>query len=255
LTLAPDWSRGDAPTRQPQPRYRQILEALRHDIGRGAFPVGSSLPTESELCDMHGASRHTVREALRGLVELGMVARRQGSGSVVTSAMPNTAYSQSIRSMSDLFQLAVETHFTKLSMRMLVPSAAIQSAIGGARGERWLLMRGLRQDHEGGKPICYIHSYIPERLAWIGPELPGCLGPFYGHIEQRSNEPIVEAVQEISGETMTAPVAHALGRRPGSVTLRVLRRYMSARGVLITSLNWHPADDFVVRTQIQRARD
>jgi DNA-binding GntR family transcriptional regulator len=190
---------------------------------------------------------------LRGLVELGVIARRQGSGSVVTSAAPPATYTQTIRSLSDLFQLAVDTHFTKLSARMLVPNAATQAAIGGRAGQRWLLMRGLRRDQPGGKPLCVIHSYIPERLAWIGPELPDCVGPFYGHIAARGNEPMIEAIQEITACVMSKSVAETLGRAPGSVTMRVLRRYSSARGTLIASMNWHPADDFVFRTHIQKA--
>ncbi len=215
--------------------------------------MGDSLPTESDLCDAYAASRHTVREALRGLVDLGLIARRQGSGSVVTAAAPPATYTQSIRSLDDLFQLAVETHFTKLSTRRLVPNPAIQSAIGGKPGEPWVLMRGLRRDRPDGKAICTIHSYIPDRLAWIVPELPTCGGPFYGHIATRAKEPMIDAIQEITGETMTQPIASALGRQPGDVTIRVLRRYSSAKGTLITSLNWHPADDFVFRTHIQRA--
>ena len=226
---------------------------MRGEIARGAWRVGQTLPTESELCETYAASRHTVREALRGLVELGVIARRQGSGSVVINSAPPATYTQSIRSLDDLFQLAVETHFTRLSARMVTPSDGLQTAIGGASGERWLLMRGLRRDQPGGKPICYLHSYVPERLAWIAPELPACVGPFYSHIAGRAREPVVEAIQEITGEAMTAPVARALGREEGDVTIRVLRRYRSMAGVLITSLNWHPADDFVFRTHIQKA--
>ncbi len=187
------------------------------------------------------------------MVELGVIARRQGSGSVVISAAPPATYTQSIRSLSDLFQLALETHFTKLSTRFVMPNPAIQSAIGGVPGERWMLMRGLRRDRPGGKPLCTIHSYIPDRLAWIVPELPACVGPFYEHIALRSGEPMIDAVQEITAGVMTGSVARALGRPVGSTTVRVLRRYRSAQGILITSLNWHPADDFVFRTHIQRS--
>ena len=42
--------------------------------------VDTRPPTESELCDEFNASRFTVREALRRLVEQGMVQRRQGAG-------------------------------------------------------------------------------------------------------------------------------------------------------------------------------
>ena len=69
------------------------------------------LPTESELCDEFNASRFTVREALRRLVEQGMVQRRQGAGSIVVSTTPQARYVHSLSSLSDLFQFALDTHY------------------------------------------------------------------------------------------------------------------------------------------------
>ena len=63
------------------PRYAQIFNTLSQRMKAGKYPVDMRLPTESELCDEFNASRFTVREALRRLVEQGMVQRRQGAGS------------------------------------------------------------------------------------------------------------------------------------------------------------------------------
>ena len=194
-----------------------------------------------------------MREALRTLVQLGMIARRQGSGSVVTAPGGRAAYTQTIQSLSELFLFALETHFEVRSMRMVVPSRAIRAAIGADSTEPWLLVKGLRCIAAGGSPICWTHSYIHPRLAWLGPELPDCHGPFYAHLETRSGEAIIEASQEISGELINREVATALGHAPGDVTLCVLRRYLSAQGTMIASFNWHPADSFTYRMHLKRA--
>jgi GntR family transcriptional regulator len=226
---------------------------LQDRIEAGAWPVGARLPTEIEICREFGASRHTVREALRRLVALGMVARRQGSGSVVTAQRPGAAYVQSFASLSELFQFALDTHFGVRSIRKAVPSAAIQAVIGGRPGESWLLVKGLRSVSPGGAPICWTHSYVPWRLAGFGPELRDCRGPFYAHLETRSGERILQAEQEISAETMNSEIAQALDCRPGSVTLCVLRRYLTENGTLIASLNWHRAEDFRYRMRLHLA--
>ena len=62
------------------PRYVQILDVLSRRLANGEYPVEMRMPTERELCDEFGASRFTVREALRRLVEQGMLTRRQGAG-------------------------------------------------------------------------------------------------------------------------------------------------------------------------------
>ncbi len=66
-----------------QPRYLLLAQDLIQDIDTGRYPVGSLLPTELELCEQFGVSRHTVREAVRRLREMGLVTRHQGIGTRV----------------------------------------------------------------------------------------------------------------------------------------------------------------------------
>lgn len=239
---------------EEQPRYRQIYAALRGRIISGHYPIGGHLPTEVELCAEFGVSRYTVREALRQLVEQGMLARRQGSGSEVVSAEPHQGFVHHVRSLADLFQYALNTHFDVRSIRETRIGTELAPLIGGHAGENWLLVKGIRWTKRGGEPICVTHSYIPERFAWIKPELPTCVGPFYALLEERAREPIVDAVQEIMAEPMTRSIAVGLGARPGEHALRLLRRYSSRKGTLVASFNWHPAADFTYRMQLQRTR-
>lgn len=67
-----------------QPLYHQIAEALREKIESGQLERGSQLPTELELRDMYGASRNTIRDAIKRLTSQGLVETRQGQGTYVT---------------------------------------------------------------------------------------------------------------------------------------------------------------------------
>ena len=60
-----------------------VLEALLAEIMRGNYPPGARLPAERELSKILGASRPTLREALRRLGEWQLVEPRRGSGIVV----------------------------------------------------------------------------------------------------------------------------------------------------------------------------
>jgi len=74
------------PTPAPPPGQTAIdavFEALVADIVRGTYPPGSRLPAERDLARMLGASRPTLREALRRLSEWNLVAARRGSGVAV----------------------------------------------------------------------------------------------------------------------------------------------------------------------------
>lgn len=60
-----------------------VFEKLLSDIVAGTYPAGSRLPAERELSRQLGASRPTLREALRRLGEWNLVEPRRGSGVVV----------------------------------------------------------------------------------------------------------------------------------------------------------------------------
>jgi DNA-binding FadR family transcriptional regulator len=60
-----------------------VFEKLLADIVRGVHPAGTRLPAERELSRQLGASRPTLREALRRLGEWNLVEPRRGSGVVV----------------------------------------------------------------------------------------------------------------------------------------------------------------------------
>ncbi len=104
-----------------QPQYLQLAHALEREIGRGRPAVGGLLPTESELCRAHGVSRHTVRAALRYISDLGLVSRRQGSGTQVIASAARPSYTQSIASIADLMQYAKDTYL-ELGPRRAVPT-------------------------------------------------------------------------------------------------------------------------------------
>jgi GntR family transcriptional regulator len=68
-----------------EPLYRMIAENLRGKIESGEFPVerGGPLPTEKDLQKMFGASRNTVRDAIKFLTQLGLIETRPGQGTFV----------------------------------------------------------------------------------------------------------------------------------------------------------------------------
>jgi GntR family transcriptional regulator len=182
------------------PRYVQILKVLHHRVESGEYPLEERLPTESELCDEFGASRFTVREALRRLVDHGMVQRRQGAGSVVVAARPQARYVHSLSSLADLSQFAFNTHYEFLSIRQVTVAARIAQEIGGEPGSRWWLIEGLRSRGRGGDVLCYVRSYVPRRLSRHIRELRRCIGPFHVHLAKRTSEEIIEVQQELRGE-------------------------------------------------------
>jgi GntR family transcriptional repressor for pyruvate dehydrogenase complex len=59
-------------------------EKIKDLISGGAFPPGSQLPPERDLCLQLAVSRPTLREAIRSLGTMGVLQSRQGAGTYVT---------------------------------------------------------------------------------------------------------------------------------------------------------------------------
>jgi GntR family transcriptional regulator len=65
------------------PMYHQIADDLREQIESGKLAPGAQLPTELDLREEHGASRNTIRDAIKRLISLGLVETRPGQGTFV----------------------------------------------------------------------------------------------------------------------------------------------------------------------------
>lgn len=96
-----------------------IAAQLRRAIMEGVYSYRERLPAERELATHFGASRSTVREALRQLEESNMVVRRIGSGTFVNyRTLPGESNIAELTSPLELIEvrLAVEPHMVRLAV-------------------------------------------------------------------------------------------------------------------------------------------
>lgn len=63
--------------------YRMIYEKIKEDIKNRKYAVGDLLPTETELMELYGFSRTTVRHAMKALSADGLVDIKQGRGTMI----------------------------------------------------------------------------------------------------------------------------------------------------------------------------
>lgn len=236
------------------PRYAQIQKILEERLIQGVYPIGSLMPAEIELSAEFSSSRTTIREALRYLRERGYVERRQGIGTRVIADTSRSAFSQSFGSLDELFQVAVETYYVVMDIKPVVLDRELAELVGGTAGEEWILVNGVRWTEPGGKPICYVQSYVPKRFEHVVAQFSGHQGPFFELLERHAEGTIEEAVQEIRALPMPQEIIRQLGLKPGSWSLQLLRRYVTESGVLITSFNWHPADQMTYVMHIYRSK-
>jgi GntR family transcriptional regulator, transcriptional repressor for pyruvate dehydrogenase complex len=69
---------------QPSRLYEQIVQQIEETIRKGRLKEGERLPAERELALQFGVSRTAVREAMKALIEKGLVESHPGRGTFVT---------------------------------------------------------------------------------------------------------------------------------------------------------------------------
>ncbi|MEQ1950113.1 GntR family transcriptional regulator [Mesorhizobium sp. CN2-181] len=244
-------SQGDATSKSP--RYQQLGDLLRRKIVDGVYAVGDFLPTENELCSEFSVSRYTVREALRQLINAGLVKRRQGSGTQVVASQVQGNYVHSMRSLSELFQYAADTVFRIYAHDTHHLDAELAAYVGEEGDKPWLQVSGVRLGHEGEAPICHSTVLIHPAFANVADSLEQHEGAIYSLIEQRYGVAVADVVQEISAAPITRVAAARLATSSRIWAVRVIRRYLSADGkVLLISINDHPGDRFSYTMHLRR---
>lgn len=232
------------------PRYRQLTDTLINEIASGRFPVGSLLPPEPQLCRRFGVSRHTVREAVRQLAEMGLVSRHQGVGTRVKALEAQKRYVASLSSLEDLLQYTQHTRLKRLGERWVEADAALAQLLRCKPGQRWLEFDTCRYPENGDVPLVHMRVYVPPSSERIRDELGEGSTWIYGLVERYSGERIVEAEQVVGAISIPAASARVLRVKPGTPGLLVRRYYMGRNDRLLSvSLNVYPSDRFELATR------
>jgi len=236
-----------------QPRYRQLADELIGEIRGGRLRVGQTLPGELELGGKFGVSRHTVREALRMLEELGLIARHQGIGTVVTARESSESYVQMVRSPAQLMQYPPDTRLAVVSSGEIIANRATARLLGCTTGTCWFLIRGVRRQKPNGPAICWSDIYVLPEYAAILDAIGRRPSPIYELVEQRFGEKVDTVHVDLFAGSVAEDRARALGVEPGAPSLNVVRRYTGRnRRVFEVSVSEHPAGRFTYSLELRR---
>jgi len=237
-----------------QPRYMQLAQTLLNEIQSGRFPVGSTIPTEFELCEQFGASRSTVREAVKQLVQLGMVVRQAGVGTTVKAVRSEGGYRQVMQQLSDLHRYTADTVLQILSKETSeVRDPGIRDMLKAKPGETWLRIAGLRRSGDSSDPICHTEVWIQPAFRSLVVHESESHVPIYTLIEKQFGERIAQVQQEIRAIAMPSAIAALVNVKPRTPALWLCRRYLNQRGEVVeAAISIHPADRFSYSETFQR---
>ena len=215
------------------PRYKAIYAALMQQIRDGAYPVGSLLPPEVELCQQFDVSRHTIREAIRMLNEGGIVSRRAGVGTRVETTKATTRYTQQISQLSDLFQYIKHAILQVKMVKMQKVGVRNAEMLGCKASDEWLRIIAVKLLEGENAPVAYSDVFVHPDYSAVGSDVGKIKLPLSLLIEQKFSRRIIEVKQEFSATPITGDTARALKLKAGSPGLVITRKYYGEKETLM----------------------
>jgi len=234
-------------------RYSEIEAQLRREIAEGVFPTGSHLPTEHALCTRFQASRFTVRQAIAGLREAGLVEARAGVGTLVLASRPPEAFVQTLSSVEELLQYPAGTRRKNLRTERVRADDARARLLSCPVGQEWVRLEALRLPRGARTPIAWLEAYLTPALATILDEPNPKGAPLVRQIEEEFAVKAARAQIEIFAGHITPDLAGPLAAEEGEAAMIILRRYRGSDGeVFLVTRSVHPQGRFSLNVEFER---
>ncbi len=214
-----------------QPLYDQLVDLLSEKIEREMKP-GDMLPSERDLADKYGLSRTTVRLAMSELEELGLVARKHGKGTFVSSVGRDTTDLSGAYSFTDQMRSLGRVPRTEvIDFEVREASKVVSAHMDLKLGEKVFRMRRLRL--ADGIPMMLERSYVPAKL-FVGLSQRDVESkPLYEIVEQDYHNKIKSAEESFGARAARSDEAKLLGIEEGSPVLHLVRTTYNSKNVVI----------------------
>lgn len=204
-----------------EPAYMQVYRRMKSDIQKGVYPMNSFLPKESELEEIYGVSRTTVRKAVKLLSGESILEVRQGCGTRVRDLKAKQDYNK-VTSVTESLQ---KKGYTVTTGSMMIDSMEA----GGEVAERLEIPVGTkiarvqRLQLADQVPVTLMENYIPYNLVPGIEEYQDKFVALYQFLEETYGISIERTKDRIFAVSATFMEAQVLDIKPRDALLVVQR--------------------------------
>jgi GntR family transcriptional regulator len=212
------------------PLYRQLFQSLHNQIHRGDYKTGEAIPTEEQLAAMYEVSRVTVRKALQGLVDEGLVVRQPGKGTFVAAGrFEEKQYF--LRGFAELLADNPQQVMEVLSFEALPPSSHVAAQLELPEGKTVLRIK--RRHLVRGEPAALAIIHLPYEIGRLLTTDEVRTTPIYELITRKTDRKIERATQRVTAVGATPDIAALLGVGVDAPLLLVSRVTYSTAGTAL----------------------
>ena len=227
----------------PVPLYFKVMTEIRDNILSGTWSRGFQLPGELDLARRLGVSVITVRQALGQLAQEGLVRRERAKGTFVSWSGPvNQAINLEIEA-ENLVTLNPEgTSFKLLATETVEPDAELRRDFKLSAKEKMTRMTRVRMARE--RPLAFVYSYVPSRLADKLSARALLKLPLSTVIENAWGVKITDVRHLVGAKLADDEVSQHLKIPSGSPVLFVERNYLCKKELVLRTLGFYRSDLF-----------
>jgi len=199
------------------PLYHRIQRDMIESISSGEYSKGDRMPSEA-VAERYGVTRMTVRRAMDGLVNQGLVTRRQGSGTYVLGEREaRRALNKLTGFTEDMRANGQRSTCAELDRRSVVPPDYVREQLQLEEGAHTVFLERLRR--LGDTAVAIQHVWLPLALApdLARRSLDG--GSLYDTLERDLGIRLASARQRITAGSATERQAGLLGVQVGEPLL------------------------------------
>ncbi|HET8899836.1 MAG TPA: GntR family transcriptional regulator [Rhodanobacteraceae bacterium] len=243
--LSREYTQG--PEDRRMPAYLRLRGAIRRSVEGGGFAPGEPLPSERDLARDLKLSRVTVRKAIAGLVEDGLLNQRHGAGNFVADRIVKP-FSRMSSFTEDLRARGLDPRSVVLDREIGVVTPDEAMALNLSPGQT--VVRLHRQRFSGDTPLAVERAAIPHAILLDPASVQSSL---YEALDAIGCRP-VRALQRLRAVNLNTEQARQLNVPVGSAALALERRGFLVDGRVVEfTRSWYRADayDFVSEMQDQ----
>jgi len=233
------------------PAHKRIRDDLVAQIESGVLGGRERLPGEVDIAAQYGVTRMTVRQALSGLVNDGLLVRRRGVGTFIATNAAQRRNMNRLVGFTEDMRAAGRTVETRILAQLIVPATSdIADALE--------LTVGVHVTHVGrlrivdGTPVIIQHSWVPCELCpdlWSEPLIDDSL---YATLRDRYGIVLRRADQRIAADAATGERASLFGVPARSPLLRVERVALDDRNLPVEVARSWTRPGYEIATHIER---
>jgi DNA-binding GntR family transcriptional regulator len=212
----------------PVPLYFQVARQLEQAIESGVLPPGSRLDNEITLAEELGLSRPTMRQAIRYLVDKGLLVRKRGVGTHVARARVRRPVGLTSL-FDDLTSSGQWPTTTVLSHTVEAASGVVAAALEVPEGTSVIALERLRR--AGGEPLALMRNHLCADPVPLQPEQLEQRGLY--EVLREAGVALTSATQSIGARRATAAEAKLLDETRGAPLLTMRRTTFDDRGLVV----------------------